>query len=63
MPAVGSGVPEPKGRQPVAVHMLGSALKFSKCRNGVPGFCSELVIDFQQDGFVALYYQWTVGHS
>jgi hypothetical protein len=45
------------------VHVLRRPLKFSKCRNGMPRLGGEFVVDFQENGFVALNDQWTIGHA
>jgi hypothetical protein len=56
-------VPQAEGSQPVAVHVLGRALQLGKRRDGVPGLGGLLVVDFEEDRFVALDNQGAVVHA
>ena len=58
----GPGVPQSQRRQPVAVDMLRRALQLGERRDGVAGLGGQLVVDFQQDGLVALDDQGPVIH-
>ena len=55
-------IPQAQRSEPVAVDVFGGALQLGERRNRMPCLGGELVVDFQQDGFIALYDQRTVAH-
>ncbi len=57
-----ASVPQAERRHPIGVDVLGGAFQFGKRRDGAAGgFCLRM-IDFEQQGLVALDDQRAVGH-
>jgi hypothetical protein len=58
----GAGIPQPEGRQPVRVHMLGRALQLGERRDGHPAVAGVLVVDLEEQGLIGLDDQRAAGH-
>ncbi len=56
----GPGVPQAERGDPVGVDVLGGPLQLGEGSDGTPGGSGELVVDFEQEGFVALDDEWTI---
>ncbi len=58
----GTRIPQPEGRQPVRVHVLGRTFQLGERRDGHPAVAGVLVVDLEEQGLVGLDDQRAAGH-